>query len=548
MMTDQPAEPNSQAVVKEKSNVSIVWLLPVVAALIGIWLIYKSIAEAGLMVTIEFPPGANIIPNETEVRFEGVLFGVVKGVTLTEDLDGVLANIELDSRTAGVLQDDTEFWLVEPELSISRVAGLETLISGKYITFQWGEKTGQMAKSEISKLKPQKFHYKALPVAPPKPRYLGGLSLTLESENASSMTRGTPILFHKLRVGTVEGIRLAENGIGVLIDIYIDEAYAHLIKSDTRFWSVSGLSVGGGLGNIKFKMESLTSLMIGGITFSPPSGRKDSISVEWGGNFLLYPDQDAALTKGVTIKIDFDVSQDVVVGTEIKYKGIQVGEVTDIDLSDDLKTIHAVAVLDEGIRALPREGSAFWLVKPELGLASTRNLETLLTGKYIAVRPGDGPITHQFTGLSEAPLRKQKSTGLNIVLTSPSLGSLKKGVTVLYRDVEVGKVKGFELAKNAQEVFIYVNIEEQYRDLIHDNTRFWNVSGIGLDFSLFGGAKVRTDSLESLLEGGIALATPDNEAMGELAKEGAQFSLQSEALDEWKTWKPSIEIGEAPQP
>ena len=104
------------------------------------------------------------------------------------------------------------------------------------------------------------------------------------------------------------------------------------------------------------------------------------------------------------------------------------------------------------------------------------------------------------------------------------------------------------MAKNAQEVFIYVNIEEQYRDLIHDNTRFWNVSGIGLDFSLFGGAKVRTDSLESLLEGGIALATPDNEAMGELAKEGAQFSLQSEALDEWKTWKPSIEIGEAPQP
>lgn len=546
-MTDQPSENNHQALVKNKSKLSIVWLLPVVAALIGVWLIYKSITEAGLEVTIEFPSGANIIANETQVRFEGVLFGVVKEVTLSENLDGVLARVELDPRTAGVLQDDTEFWLVEPELSLSRVAGLDTLLTGKYITFQWGEKTGGLKKSEISQLKANKFHFKALPVAPPKPRYLGGLSLTLESKNASSMTRGTPILYQRLTVGAVEGVRLDDSGQGVLIDIFIDEPYAHLVKSDTRFWSVSGLSIGGGLGNIKVKMESVTSLMIGGITFSAPSDGAESQSVEWGGNYYLYPDQQAAFSKGVTIKIDFDVSQEILVGTEIKYKGMSVGEIVDIDLSADLKVIHATAIINKGMTTLPRKDSAFWLVKPELGLANTRNLDTLLTGKYIAVRPGSGPLRYQFDGLAEEPLNKQKSTGLNIVLTSSSRGSLKEGVSVLYRDVKVGEIKGYELAGNAQQVLIYVNIDEQYRGLVHDNTRFWNVSGIGVDFSLFSGAKIRADSVETLLEGGIALATPDNEFMGEQAKEGAEFVLFSEPKEEWHVWQPSIQIGEAVQ-
>jgi paraquat-inducible protein B len=102
----------------------------------------------------------------------------------------------------------------------------------------------------------------------------------------------------------------------------------------------------------------------------------------------------------------------------------------------------------------------------------------------------------------------------------------------------VGRVKGFELANTADNVLIYINIEEPFIELIRENTRFWNASGIGVDFKLFRGVKIRTESLESILEGGIAFATPDNESMGSQVSENVVFKLYDKPDEKWLTWKP----------
>ncbi len=390
---------------------------------------------------------------------------------------------------------------------------------------------------------PVKFSYKAMAEPPLTPEYLGGLNLTLTAKSSGFIYRDAPILFQKIRVGSVERVRLGKKAV-VDIDIYIEPEFVGLVKKQSHFWNVSGLKVGGSLGNIEVDMGSVASLLIGGIAFSSPEGE----AIEAAGNgdhFSLYANEEDTRDSSTTIEIVFSSDEKISEGTLIKYRQQTIGEVRSTRLSHDLETIVATARLNGDAAELARQGAVFWVVKPELGLAETENLDTLISGVYIKIQRGEGKRISRFEGRGEPPLKKEKSTGLNLVLTTADRSSIDAGVKILYRSVAVGEVKGYELADNAQQVLIYINIEERYAPLIHDNTRFWNTSGFGLDFGLFSGAKVRTDSVESLLEGGIALATPDNDAMGEPATEGAVFQLEAEAKDEWKFWQPDIPLADS---
>ena len=132
--------------------------------------------------------------------------------------------------------------------------------------------------------------------------------------------------------------------------------------------------------------------------------------------------------------------------------------------------------------------------------------------------------------------------GLNIVLETPALGSLKPDSPVYYRQVRVGRVMGSALSPTAQEVFVFVNIEEPYNALIHENTVFWNASGITVDAGIFSGVQVYTESMESILAGGIAFATPEGESMGAPVRSGHHFILQDKMDEDWLAWKPKIEL------
>jgi paraquat-inducible protein B len=184
------------------------------------------------------------------------------------------------------------------------------------------------------------------------------------------------------------------------------------------------------------------------------------------------------------------------------------------------------------------------VVRPELGLMRTANLDTLVSGPYIEVRPdpGNSPRQTHFVAASQTPAASIKEAGLRLVLSTPRRGSLKAGVPVTYREVTVGKVTGFELGPNADRVLIGILIEPRYAPLVRSGSRFWNTSGFGFDFGLLKGAQLRTESLETLLEGGIAFATPEGEQMGRLATPGQTFPLFDEANSEWLQWAPKIAL------
>jgi paraquat-inducible protein B len=195
---------------------------------------------------------------------------------------------------------------------------------------------------------------------------------------------------------------------------------------------------------------------------------------------------------------------------------------------------------------MARADTRFWVVGPEFGLARTENLGTVISGNYIAAQPGSGQTTTTFTGLERPPHDQALESGLNLQLKAARRGSIDSGDPVYYRQVQVGSVIGTRLGNHADEVVVFVNIRPYYAPLVRNNSVFWNVSGIRVDASLVGGMKVDTESIESLLEGGIAFATPDNELMGDTAGQGMAFTLYDQHKPEWLSWSPKIPLG--PQP
>ena len=274
-----------------------------------------------------------------------------------------------------------------------------------------------------------------------------------------------------------------------------------------------------------------------------PNGKK----AQKGDIFTLYEDYESShQIGGVLIAITFDSADGLGEGTKIKYHGITVGEVESVTFSPSLEEVILSARLDDNAATLAREGTEFWVVKPEFGLAAIANLGTLVTGDYIAIRPTEegGKPTNEFVGLRKPPVKEPAQWGLTVVLVNDNRGSIAVGNKVFYRDIVVGEVTSYELAETGDHVRIYLNIQQRYAPLVRENSVFWNASGVDVNFGLFSGLEIKTESFEAILAGGIAFATPDNAEMGEQAQQHAVFQLQPKVQDEWRLWKPRIELAE----
>ena len=409
------------------------------------------------------------------------------------------------------------------------MSGLDALIGGPYINLRVEGKGSTIPEQ-----------YTALLKAPESRVQQPGLRLTLRSDELSSVSIGSKIYYRKIAVGQVESVELDKNGVN--IGIFIHEQYANLVHRESQFWNASGLSISGGLSGLDIHADSLATIVAGGIAFHTPEVSKPQLAWE-GLRYTLYPDfQSTYAEKGRDISLYFATGSNINKGTEIKYQGIKVGEVVAVELDSNMERVKVSARLAPSAKALARTGSQFWVVRPQLGLIGTRNLETLVTGSYISVRPGYGSSATQFVALDKPPPLSKPSSGLNLIVTAAQRGSIKEGVKVFYRDIPVGEVFGYELAEDATQTLIHINIEPRYAGLVRENSKFWNSSGIAVKFGLFSGATIRSKSIESLLEGGIAFATPDGEQLAAAVSDGKTFALHQTLDQQWLEWTPQIPL------
>ncbi len=236
--------------------------------------------------------------------------------------------------------------------------------------------------------------------------------------------------------------------------------------------------------------------------------------------------------RGPMITIGFnDASGVSVQQTRVEYRGVPVGQVKDITLSEDRQHALVRVRLRRSAANMARDGSQFWIVRLQGGVQSLANfgaaVGTVFSGPYIGMLPGTGPPKTEFLGLDEPPIVKERGA-LHIVLSAAHVGSLRSATAVLYRGIEVGEIQDFRLNPAATAVDIDVSVKAKYAHLVRSNSRFWNVSGINAHFGLLKGLQVNVQSLRSLVLGGIAFFTPADPKASP-ARDGMVFQLNGGA-------------------
>ena len=511
-----------EAVLKKHKRFSVVWIIPVIAAAIGGWLWYRSIAEAGLPITLHFQDGSGIHAGKTDIKFGGVSVGVVDSVELRDDFGGVVVRATLDRSAGGLAREGSVFWLVKPRVDFGGISGLDTLVSGDYITVRPGGG-------------PQRAEFSALP-KPPTVRFgASGLHVFVTARTLGSLMPGTPVYFRRIRVGSVQDHALSEEGKTVRVRVHIEEQFASLVGENTRFWNASGIHVEAGFSGVKVRTESVAALLTGGLAFDTPEDQDCGKPSRNGDEYALYPDYDSAMESGLAITMTFGSGHGIKPGMAIKYRELVVGKVKKVVLGDTGDLVLVEAVLEGSAKDVAREGSQFWVVKPHLGFDAIYGLDTLISGRYITVRAGTGLRRTEFRGLDAPPRRDPTSPGLHIVLKCDTLGSFEFGSPVYYKKVPVGEIDGYELDEDKSSVRIHTHIRAKFAHLVRKSSRFYNVSGMKVEAGI-GGVRIATESIVALLGGGVSFVTPGEEAGAAASKSGDVFEL-------YKDYKAATEKG-----
>jgi paraquat-inducible protein B len=316
-----------EATIREKRRISPIWIVPIVALAIGIYMVVWTIQRQGPEITITFRTASGLEAGNTKIKLRDVQVGLVESVGLGDDLETVIVTASLDREAAPLLREDTDFWVVRPRIGRGGVSGLQTVLSGAYIQISPG--------SARKKSK----HFVGLEEPPVTPAGTPGKQLTILADRAGSVGVGDPILYKGFRVGSVETREFDVETRSLRYRIFIEAPYDDLVTTTTRFWEVSGISVTAGADGIQASIGSLESLIIGGVEFGLPKGIDRGSEVETGAIFQLYESYAKVNERphlyGIEYVVEFTRSvRGLEAGAPVEYRGLPVGRVERVMLAE----------------------------------------------------------------------------------------------------------------------------------------------------------------------------------------------------------------------
>jgi len=327
---DRTELPQATVVRRKRTRVSIVWIIPILAAVVAIGIVVQRVLSEGPTIYIIFKSAQGIEAGKTFIKYKDVNIGLVTAVELSENYGRVVVKAKVAKHAGGLMVADAKFWIVEPRISLSGVSGLNTLLSGNYIGFQAGTST----ESQRS--------YIGLDV-PPAVTDEKGRKFLLKAPTLGSLGVGSPIYYRQLAVGRVTGFNLAPDGKSVEVGVFVESPYDRYVTSETRFWNASGVEVTLGADGFDVKTESLAALIAGGVAFDVPEFRPPGGDVPADTAFTLYRTQTVAMKQPDPLERRFVLYFDepvrgLSVGAPVTLLGLTVGEVTEVGLSVNPRT------------------------------------------------------------------------------------------------------------------------------------------------------------------------------------------------------------------
>ncbi|MDG1667551.1 MAG: intermembrane transport protein PqiB [Opitutae bacterium] len=397
-----------------RKRLSVIWMIPLVALALGVWMVVHAKLSEGPVVEIHFATAESIEAGKTKVRYLNVEVGQVEEVRLSDDMKGVVAMVRVDQDARHLLREETQFWVVRARVGAGNISGLGTLLGGAYIELSPGGGTVEQR------------NYVGLETPPLTPAGAPGIKLNLLSEHAGSVNTGDSVLYNGYKVGRIEGMGFDDVLNLVRYDVFIDAPFDTLINSSVRFWNISGISVSASASGVEVQTGSLDTILLGGVAFHLPEGADVGSPVESGADFKLYDNfasmQEQPYQYSIDYVVEFSQSlRGLLPGAPVEYRGIPIGTVKRIMAAEVIADMHqkngapipVLITIEPGRVGLPDTAESVVLMQQDVadsvsqGFRASLETGSLLTGSlYINVdyHPDAEPeVMGEYAGRASIP-------------------------------------------------------------------------------------------------------------------------------------------------
>ena len=504
----------------------LVWIIPIVAALIGGWLAVKAILEHGPTVTITFVTAQGIEAGKTKIKYKNVDIGEVRTVTVSDDDKRVIAKAEFSKAATKYLVKDTRFWVVRPRVGAGGISGLGTLFSGAYLGI------------DVGKSHEAQYAFTGLEVPPVITSEVPGREFVLHGKGIGSLDVGSPIYFRHIQVGQIVAYDLDADGKGVTFRVFINSPYERYVTTDTRFWHASGVDMTLDANGVRVQTESLATILAGGIAFEDSPDMQGAPAAEAGLKFNLAADRVQAMAHPDRTVMHFqlyfgDTLRGLSPGAPVDFGGVIIGEVTAINLEFDqqskqLRFPVSIDVFPDRWQGLYRKGA----VTITEALGQDRGLDLLVEKGYRAqLRTGNlitGQLYIAFDRFPHAPQARvdRTKTPPEVPTTPGSLAQLQETLSTIATKIQ--HIPMEEVVNDARRALQTLN-----RTLESTDQLVRQINGvIAPDVSA-----VLVDARKTLDAARLTIASDSpqlvqvRQAMGELARAAESVRLLADTLE-----------------
>ena len=478
--------------IEQKKPVSFIWVLPLIILGVLGWIAYESYMKKGTNITVIFKSAEGLKEGVTPLEYKGLQLGKVTEISMHEDLKSVKVNILVKKEVAKyVANESSQFWIRKPTISLTKISGLSTLISGHKI-----ELSPKFKKEEDYNSTNEQLFFEGLDTQPNDEYEDNGYYISLIANDKDNVEIGTPIFYNKFQIGEIISKEFKYEK--VFLSAYIYDKFNYLVNQSSKFVINEALKVNYGASGLNIEVGSLYSALVGGVTVVTPN--KDAKKIEKEEVYTLFAKKDD-LRKKEYFHINFEKANGIEENSAIIYKGIEIGRILTVGLQNEI--LQTKAYVYDDYRYLLTNNTKFFVEEPTVSIEGVENLGNIVKGNFVSLVYKEGTFNNIFKAIDKKDINKNNRS-IKLELYSDSLNSISEKSKIYYKNIEVGKVDSYSLTSDLKKVKIVVSIDDQYKELINDHILFYDMSSKLVEMKALD-LNINYSGVEPLLNGAIGI-------------------------------------------